>query len=318
MNKIFKIILGIFITVILIVGIGLLYVSSSYPNVELENDFKVIGTPEQIARGEYLANNVALCMDCHSERDWKQYSAPLVPGTLGKGGEIFPEEAGFPGTYHAKNITPAGLSDWSDAEIYRAFTSGQTKDGEAIFPLMPYLSYSKMDVEDAKAIIYYLRSIAPIPNDVPISEPSFPFSLIMKTIPTPASPSKRPNPSDSLAYGKYMTTIAACADCHTPMDKGEYIEHLTFAGGMEFMLPNGQMIKSANITPDTEFGIGAFEKSDFIEMFKYYDGNDSLDVEPGDPNTIMPWKMYAGMTEQDLGAIYTYLRTLTPIKNKVN
>ena len=318
MNKIFKIILGILGAAILIVLIGVIYLNLSYPNVELENDFRVISSPEQIERGKYLANHVAVCMDCHSERDWKKYSGPIAHGTLGKGGDIFPEEAGFQGTFHAKNITPATLSDWSDAEIYRAFTSGQTKDNEPIFPLMPYLSYGKMDIQDAKAIIAYIRSLEPIENDIPNSEPSFPFSLIMRTIPMPASPTKRPNPADSIAYGKYMTTMAACADCHTPMDKGEFIEHLSFAGGMEFMLPNGQMIKSANITPDIEFGIGAYDKSDFIDMFKYYDGNDSLDVEPDDPNTFMPWKMYAGMTEQDLGAIYTYLRTLTPIKNKVD
>ena len=63
-------------------------------------------------------------------------------------------------------------------------------------------------------------------------------------------------------------------------------------------------------------GIGIWEKSDFIDKFKYYENNASLNVKPNEFNTIMPWAMYAGMTEEDLGAIYTYLRTVTPNKNK--
>jgi len=317
MNKIFKMLAGIIVIFIVLLGAGLLYINISYPNVELQEDFKVIGTPDQIARGEYLANHISLCLDCHSTRDWSKFSAPIIPGTEGKGGEVYPEEAGFPGTFYAPNITPAALSSWTDAEIYRAITSGQTKHNEALFPLMAYLSYSKLDMQDAKAIIAYMRTLKPIENDVPLSNPNFPFSIIMKTIPMPAIPTKRPEPSDSVAYGKYMTTIAACADCHTPMEKGEPIEHLTFAGGMKFILPNGSTIYSANITPDDEYGIGVMSKEDFVDMFKYYDGNDSLNLQVGNYNTIMPWAMYAGMTEKDLGAIYTYLRTVTPNKNKV-
>ena len=180
-----------------------------------------------------------------------------------------------------------------------------------------YLSYSKLTNEDAKAIIAYIKSIKPIENEVPSSEPSFPFSLIMKTIPTKAEPTDKSDLNDSLAYGKYITTIAGCADCHTPMEKGQPIEHLAYAGGNEFLLPDGNKVISANITPDDEFGIGAFGKNDFVKMFKFYENNDSLQVEKGEFNTIMPWKMYSGMTEKDLGAIYTYLRSVTPIKNKV-
>ena len=37
----------------------------------------------------------------------------------------------------------------------------------------------------------------------------------------------------------------------------------------------------------------------------------------GEFQTIMPWVMYAGMTEQDLGAIYDYLRTVKPVDQSV-
>ena len=317
MKKFVKIFLSITILVLVFIACALLYIKFALPNVELKNDFTVLSTPEQIERGKYLANHVNLCVDCHSTRDWDSYSAPLLPGTEGMGGGVYMKEAGFPGTYYANNITPSALSDWTDAEIYRAFTSGQTKHDRALFPIMPYLSYAKMDINDVKAVIAYLRTLKPIENDVPISEPSFPFSLILRTIPRPAEPMVKPDPSDSLAYGEYLTTIAACADCHTPQKKGQPIEHLKFAGSFKFILPTGETIYSANITPDKEFGIGAWSKTMFINKFKFYYNNDSLKIKPGQHNTNMPWVMYAGMTEEDLGAIYNYLRTIKPNKNDV-
>lgn len=43
----------------------------------------------------------------------------------------------------------------------------------------------------------------------------------------------------------------------------------------------------------------------------------NLSVPAGSYNTIMPWTLYAGMTEEDLGAIYEYLHSLKPINNLV-
>jgi hypothetical protein len=74
-----------------------------------------------------------------------------------------------------------------------------------------------------------------------------------------------------------------------------------------------------NITPDKETGIGLWSKELFIQRFKAY-ANDSLKYVPvskDDFNTPMPWIMYAGMTDEDLGAIYDYLRTVKPVVNQV-
>ncbi len=72
-------------------------------------------------------------------------------------------------------------------------------------------------------------------------------------------------------------------------------------------------------SPDDETGIGKWTREDFIRRFKVQ--ADSSYVVPvvsaGDFNTIMPWTMYANMTEEDLGAIYAYLTSLKPIENKV-
>ncbi|MGB0166777.1 MAG: cytochrome C, partial [Luteibaculum sp.] len=74
-------------------------------------------TDEAVARGEYLANHVMLCMDCHAQRDWTVFAGPPKPGTLGAGGERFDEMMGFPGKFISPNITPTKLEDWSDGEI---------------------------------------------------------------------------------------------------------------------------------------------------------------------------------------------------------
>ena len=79
------------------------------------------------------------------------------------------------------------------------------------------------------------------------------------------------------------------------------------------------MLRSANITPDRENGIGVWTKEQFITRFRTYaDGiYNAPDVKEGEFNTIMPWTFYAGMTDEDLGAIYDYLRTIKPIPIRV-
>lgn len=303
----------------LVVGIGISYLYTAFPNVPPAQGITIEGTEAQIARGKYLAEHVTLCMDCHSERDWSKFSGPITPGTYGKGGDRFDETMGFPGTFYAKNITPHNLGDWTDGEIYRAITTGVSRNGRALFPVMPYLSYGKMDPEDVKSIIAYLRTIKPIAYDAPESSPNFPMNIIIRTIPKPAKPMKKPDiNADPIEKGKYLITIAACKDCHTQKDKGEYIKGMELAGGFEFEMPFGT-VRSANLTPDMETGLGSWSKKKFVNRFKQHNVPvDSLQkVTDADFNTIMPWKMYSGMTQSDIEAIYAYLKTIPAVKNGV-
>ena len=259
-------------------------------------------------------------MDCHSIRDWSKLSGPITPGTLGKGGDKFDEAtAGVPGVLFAKNITPAGISRYTDGELIRVITTGITKEGRALFPLMPYLHYNNLTKEDLFSIVAYIRSLEPIKNDVPESSLNFPVNLIVKTIPPKSyKPASEPNKNNPTEYGKYLVNAAACFDCHTKMVKGEYIMEKSFAGGFEFQFPGG-VVRSANITPEQISGIGAWTKDEFIERFKSMDPEKYLPMETAvnDFNSVMPWTMYAGMSNEDLGAIYEYLRTVKPVKNAV-
>lgn len=319
MKKFFKILTYILGGIVVIVILFLTYFTSAYPKVTPALDVKVDVTPARLTRGEYLATHTTVCMDCHSTRDWSKFSGPPMVGTLGKGGDKFGEEMGFPGTLYAKNITPAAIGNWTDGELIRMITCGVNKDGKAAFPLMPYYSYNKLTQEDLYSIVAYIRSLQPIENQVPEGSLDFPLNLIVRTMPLQNfKPSPVPDKNNPVEYGKYVTTISACFDCHTPSVKGEYIQGKEFAGGAEFNFPGG-VVRSANLTPEPVSGIGNWTKEQFVERFKIMDPDSNQIAVAGmkDFNTAMPWTMYAGMTREDLGAIYEYLRTLKPIKNVV-
>ena len=320
MRRFTKILKILFITLFILIVSGYIYFNSHYPEIGQAPDIKIEPTKERIEKGKYIFNNVAGCVDCHSERDFSKLSGPVVPGTEGKGGMKFGEEFGLPGTFYAKNITPYALGTWTDGEILRAITEGVSRDGKALFPLMPYTVFGKMDKEDIYSVIAYIRTLPAIKNDVPASKPKFPMNFIMKTIPAKNDFTNKPDPSSTVEYGKYMLEAAGCTDCHTPSVKGTPVDGKYMAGGMEVKLPGGMIIRSVNITPDNETGIGSWTKEQFINTFKQRSAPESYNthVKPGEFQTIMPWWMYGRMTEQDLGAIYDYLRTITPVKNLVN
>lgn len=103
----------------------------------------------------------------------------------------------------------------------------------------------------------------------------------------------------------------------TCIAEGKEIEGKHFSGGVELNLPWGK-IRTANITPDQETGIGSWDREQFIDRFKVYSLEGAIrDVAPGELNTLMPWSLYTGMTRQDLGAIYDYLRTVPAVRNHV-
>jgi hypothetical protein len=303
------------IPVLLIFAIG--YVTYVLPNVGPAPDISIEITPERIEHGKYLVNHVMLCTDCHAVRDFSYYAGPPIPETLGAGGEVFDQKIGVPGRLVAPNLTPAALGSWTDGEIYRAITSGVSRDGSALFPLMPYPNYSQLADEDIYAVIAYLRTLEPVENDLEPSRLDFPVNILVNTMPMKANPQPKPDKSDIVDYGRYIITAAVCADCHTKMERGEFTG-MPYAGGNEFPLPDGSIVRAANITPH-ETGIGNWTKEMFISRFKVHGDSAYVPrkVVPGQFQTYMPWGMYGGMSEEDLGAIYEYLRTVEPVHNVV-
>lgn len=313
MKKVFKILL--YLLVIIVIGIGglLAYVKIALPNVGDAPVISIEITPDRVERGKYLANNVAVCMDCHSTRDWGLFSGPIIEGTEGIGGEIFDQSMGFPGRFVSKNITPFGISDWTDGEVFRAITSGVSKDGKALFPIMPHPAYGKMDKEDVYSIIAYIRTLEPIESHPEESIPDFPMNFILNTIPQKPEFTTIPEKTDAVNYGRYLVGVASCFDCHTKQEKGKFIGK-EFAGGFEFKFPDGSVLSSANITPH-ETGIGTWTKEQFLDRFRAYTDSSFVahPVGPGEFQTVMPWIYYGQMETEDLEAIFSFLQTVEPV-----
>jgi mono/diheme cytochrome c family protein len=318
MKKILKIALLIVAVIILGVGILLTYVKTQLPNVGAAPDLKFEHTKERIERGKYLAHSVMLCMDCHSKRDWSKFAGPMVDNTLGQGGEVFDQQVGFPGRFISSNITPYFLKDWTDGEIFRAITTGVAKDGRALFPVMPHPNYGKMDKEDILSVIAYIRTLQPIENKTEPSVADFPMNFIINTIPQPATLQAKPDTTDLVQYGAYLVNAASCADCHTKQENGQKVG-APFAGNMEFILPGNVISRSANITPHSS-GIGNWTEAQFVARFKSFADTSyqAATLKAGDKQTVMPWAMYGSMKENDLKAIFAYLKTVQPVDLKVS
>lgn len=267
-----------------------------------------------VERGRYLGTHVMVCLGCHSTRDWSRYSGPRVDGSDGKGGEGYTPEMGYPGTFFAPNITPHALSSWTDGEVERAVTAGLSRDGRPLFPLMPYRSYGRLCQEDINAVIAWTRTLAPLEGTTPPPSWGFPFGLIINNIPKEQERGACVDADDDVVTrGRYLATAAACADCHTKMERGRPVPELAFAGGNPYVLAGGTAA-SANLTPDVETGLGRWTKEQFIARFKTAE---AFPVQAGGPQTVMPWSDYAGMTDGDLGAIWEFLRTVAPVKQPI-
>jgi mono/diheme cytochrome c family protein len=287
------------------------------------NNSKQDSLKKVIDRGNYLANNVAACIHCHSKRDFSKFSGPVVPGSEGGGGSVFNHEIldAIPGTLYSKNITPdneTGIGTWTDDQILRAITQGISKNGDTLFPIMPYINYNKMAKDDLLSIIAYLKTLKPIKNKVPARELMIPISM---AYPGPALQKSvdgnvRPMETDVVKYGEYINNAADCATCHTPFVKGQADFDKIFAGGNTFNIDKFR-VNSANLTPDSATGLGVWTEERFLNKFTVYREEKSHNFDPGVQNTVMPLVDYAGMTNSDLKAIYAYLRTVKPISNKL-
>jgi cytochrome c2 len=311
--------IGILLGVLVVMGFGVgIYIKVALPKASEPELITIIPTPDRLERGKYLAHHVAVCMDCHSTRDWSRYSGPMMPVAMGSGGQIFNQDMGFPGVFYSKNITPYALKTWNDGELFRAITEGVSKNGEALFPVMASHRFGIMDREDIYSIIAYVRTLTPIKREIPVSQPDFPVNILINTMPKKADFQKKPSETNTVEYGKYLVNVAGCVDCHSQTKRGAIIPGTEFGGGMEFRMSSG-IVRTTNITPDMETGIGSWSSQAFLNRFKAY--VDSAYVPPvvdkNGMNTPMPWMMYAGMSTNDLEAIHAYLMSLSPITNDV-
>jgi len=280
-----------------------------------------------LERGQYLAETVALCAQCHSEpNDEIDGRPPLTPNYAGIdcpawGKDMNPrgkDSADFVTSNLCEpNITPdplTGIGGWSKAEIIQAFRDGLRPDGAPLHPNM-WLNLHAVSDEDAEAIASYIQTLPPVVHEQPgrgrvLSDRIHKVSLAS----LPPSPAKTPDRSDEAAYGKYLTDIGRCRYCHTPNDApGRERKGKAFTGGARYWvggryLPGARVVVTPNLTTHPE-GLGVLSRDDFIALFRERGNGRKV---PFSRNTVMPWVAFAGMTDQDLGAVWAYLQTLPP------
>jgi mono/diheme cytochrome c family protein len=261
-----------------------------------------------VERGQYIVRSVAVCGSCHTP-DHKS-DGPLVGGAEFRDWRL--------GRIRASNLTgdsATGLGAWSEAEIVRAIRNGQRRDGRLLAPVMPYEWFHGMSDRDAFAVARYLKTLAPVPH--PVKQRPNLFFKIGRSLflgPKRGTSMTAPRRAATAEYGAYLSQhLALCADCHTPTsglrskpDRGRL-----FAGQSD--PPKDFPAKPSNLTPDSATGIATWTEEDFLRTLR-------TGVNPrGDSlHPFMPWRQVGRMSDEDLRAIYRYLRTVRPIHHQIS
>jgi mono/diheme cytochrome c family protein len=266
------------VSVVALVGLVKLYAPMGSPVQPLQ----VARTPEQIARGEHLAN--AFCVECHSPT--REF--PMIGGVdLGK-------DIPLPlGQFISVNLTPAGpLKDWSDGELLRILREGVAPDGSRLI-MMGAVRARYMSDEDLHAVIAFLRSQPPVENETP-QPPDSPnllgaIMLALNLVPSepPVTTSVAAVPKGPTAeYGKYLVGFQDCLVCHGPQLDGNPTSPLVPAG------PNLRVVKG-------------WTAEQFITTLRT-----GVDPTGHVLSEVMPWRSIARLDDVELSAIHAYLITL--------
>ncbi len=316
MKKILKI-LGVLLAFALLLVIGFASFISVRGIPKYDVDVPLIAdvkaTPERVAKGEKIA--AMLCKDCHYNPSTQKFT-----------GRTLTEVPDF-GIINARNIThdsEAGIGAYTDAQlIYFIRTGIHPLTGQYVPPYMPKLIH--ISDEDLYSIIAFLRSDNPMlaadKTELPASEPSFLTKFLstiaFKPFPFPDKPIPQPDTLNQLEYGRYLALYQLeCYTCHSAdfkkMDMGTPENSLGFFGGGNKMLnKEGIPITTLNITPDKETGIGNWTEEEFVNAVKY-------GKHPSGPALRNPMLPYIQLTDYEAKAIYAYLKTVPPIKNKID
>lgn len=307
MKKILKRV-ALALALLLVLGTGSLAVAvivredrtfdAPYPELHASTD------PAVLARGRYLALGPAHCVSCHADPSQPPAEEPALAGGLEFHLEV--------GTVRTPNLTPdpeTGIGRYSDPELARVLRHGVHPSGRAMLPFMPFADLSD---DDLTAVISYLRSRPPVRHAVAPSTFNVKGRLAKAFVLEPTGPRATPPRSvasgPTVEYGKYLTeTVANCAGCHTRRGPTGEVIGVAFAGGMELESHThpAQRFVTPNLTPHADEGhLRAWDEEAFVRRFRYAQ----------DTASPMPWGAFRRMTDDDLRAIYRYLRTLPPAR----
>lgn len=274
-----------------------------YPEVRATTD------PAMIARGASIAYGAGHCVNCHTMRaEAKQvHDGAHLPLA---GGATF--DLPF-GKVHTPNLTPdaeTGIGRRTDGELARVLRYGVMPDGRAA---LPFMEYHNLSDEDLTALLSFLRSQKAVKRAIPKHELNLVGKAVLAFAIKPIGPRTTPRktspaPEPTVERGEYLaTSVAVCAECHTKRNllDGSFAG-TRFAGGMVFEVEKDptKVIVSPNLTPSPKYGrITSWSEDQFVGRFG---------AGVGIPHSHMPWRQFQRMPENDLRAIYRYLRSLPP------
>lgn len=259
-------------------------------------EVKIAGTPDQIARGEKLAN---LCISCHTPDN----QLPLS-------GSNFTAKFEFPplGKLYAPNLTPRGnIKNWTDGEVIRAIREGIHKNGRSLL-VMPSATMRNMSDEDVQALVAYLRSQPAMGNPTPETQFNALGAIFMnlsdfRTAQPSVSHVTAPE-TGTLAYGKYLVNIFGCSDCHGDQLQGK--------------VDNGQPGPPPG--PNLTLIVPQWTEAEFMNLFNTgtLPGGSKvpiLTLKSGFSSPRMPWTEFrAAATDDELKTMYAYLHNLQPVE----
>ena len=307
-KKILKVLGVVVVCLVVVAGSVATYASRTWDNARYASyplpDLHASTDSATIARGRYLAFGPAHCVDCHTPAG----GAPL------SGGVRFSLPLG---DIYSPNITPdstTGIARYSDGQIARMLRYNVRPHGRAA---APFMQFERMSDEDVVAILSFLRSNRPVTHAVPNHE----LNVMGKTVltfvikPNPLdnkAPKTSPASAPTVERGEYLVnSVGECAGCHTARDlrTGAFIgPHL--GGGAEFPSDIDPTITLTppNLTSDPTGMTGRLSEEQFLARF-----HQGLVIK----ESIMPWKAFTTMNDDDIRAIYRYIKTVPAVHNEV-
>jgi mono/diheme cytochrome c family protein len=245
--------------------------------------------PATLARGKHLATSLAKCVDCHG--------ADL-------GGKAFIDAPPI-GVLFASNLTTGrggALSRYTDPQLEAAIRHGVRSDH---LPLkgMPSNEFYNLSDEDVAAIIGYLRTVPPVDRETPAARVGPIGRLLylkgdLPLLPAEAMDHTRPRTvpprGPTLEYGRYLASVSGCNGCHG--------DHLS-GGPIPGVPPEWPAAR--NLTPNPVTGIGGWTEADFVHALRTGTRPDGSKI-----NEVMPWKLAGQMTDDEMHAVWLYLRSV--------
>lgn len=244
----------------------------------------VAGTPGQVARGRYLVSTIPGCVSCHASNPTAE--PPVLDGSLMQDARPF-------GDFYAPNLTPGGrLRDYTDGELERAIREGVGRDGRALV-IMPSENLKRLPDQDVEAIIAYLRTQPAVQKETPPVQPNLMGYLLVGTglaapsVQSPVANVTAPPRGPTAAYGEHLSRLGDCGACHGPALDGQNRPTGAPPG------PNLRVVK------------GWTEEQFFRTLREGVDPSGHR-LDP----SVMPWPQFGRSTDEDLRALFEYLKSL--------